>query len=275
MPKPPHNEHELELALSRFAGSSLGAIEWRNTMAGVILSQMLPAGCVVKGGASIRIRLGPANSRVTVDFDAARSIALEDFLAILRSKLESGWSGFSGTVKVQKQRTPQGVPHEYAMQPLDVKLAYRNHPWCTVRLELGYNELGDADEMEIRELPESVKSAFAALHLPIPAAAPLMALPFQIAQKLHGLSQSGSVRVRDMIDLQLIAACEDIDYKRTAEICRRLFAYRKMQLWPPVVAKGPGWDELYKSQIFRLPVLADCDSAVHWTNNFIAKIDNS
>ena len=49
MGKQPHNEHELELALTRLAGSNLAAVEYRDIMAGVILGQMLPQGCVAKG----------------------------------------------------------------------------------------------------------------------------------------------------------------------------------------------------------------------------------
>lgn len=37
MPKQPHNEHELELALTRLAGSSLASVVYRDIMAGVIL----------------------------------------------------------------------------------------------------------------------------------------------------------------------------------------------------------------------------------------------
>lgn len=58
---------------------------------------------------------------------------------------------------IRKQGSPKGVPFEYVMQPLDIKLAYRNHPWCTVRLEVSHNELGDADTLDMRELPEEIK----------------------------------------------------------------------------------------------------------------------
>ncbi len=275
MPKAPHNEHELELALYRFAGSNVEAVEWRDMMAGVILSQMLPPGSVVKGGSSMRMRLGPDRSRVTMDFDAARSIALDDFIQILRERLEIGWNGFTGEVRILKQGAPKGVPFEYVMQPFDVKFAYRNHPWCTVRLEVGHNELGDADEVELRKLPDSIQSAFIALGFPEPNPVPLMALPFQIAQKLHGLSQRGSGRVRDMIDLQMIVANERIDYVRTAEICRRLFVYRRMQAWPPFIVAQNDWDSLYNAQRFGLPVLASCNDAIDWTNRLIETIVNA
>ena len=76
MSKQPHNEHELELSLTRLAGSNLEAVKYRDMMSGVVLGQMLPAGTVVKGGSSLRLRFGPDNSRVTMDFDTARSVEL-------------------------------------------------------------------------------------------------------------------------------------------------------------------------------------------------------
>ena len=238
MAKQPHNEHELELALARLTGSNIAAVEYRDIMAGVILGQMLPAGTVVKGGTSLRLRLGPGNSRATVDFDAARNGELDDYIKSLRSLLEVGWADFTGEVAIRKQGSPTGVPFEYVMQPIDVKLAYRRHPWCTVRLEVSHNEIGDADTVEMRELPQKIKDIFAALNFPEPRPIPLMTIPFQIAQKLHGVTQRGSSRVRDLIDLQLIAESEDVDYVATAVVCRRLFKYRKMHTWPPKVVKA-------------------------------------
>ena len=37
MPKQPHNEHELELALTRLAGSNLAAVVYREMVVGVLL----------------------------------------------------------------------------------------------------------------------------------------------------------------------------------------------------------------------------------------------
>ena len=273
--KQPHNEHELELALVRLAGSNVAAVEYRDIMAGVILGQMLPAGTVVKGGTSMRLRLGPGNSRVTVDFDAARSVDLDVYIRELRSKLETGWADFTGEVTIRKQGSPDGVPFEYVMQPLAVKLAYRRHSWCTVRLEVGHNELGDADEFETRELPREIRDLFAALNFPNPKPIPLMKITFQMAQKLHGVSQRGSSRVRDLIDLQLIVNNEVLDLQETASVCRRLFKYRRMQSWPPEIVKAEDWDATYNDQRLNLPVLTTVDEAVAWANDLIAKIDNA
>ena len=275
MAKQPHNEHELELALTRLAGSNVAAVEYRDIMAGVVLGQMLPEGTVVKGGTSLRLRLGPGNSRVTVDFDAARSVELDGYIRSLRSLLEGGWADFTGEVAIRKQGSPSGVPFEYVMQPIDVKLAYRRHPWCTVRLEVSHNEIGDADVMEMRELPQKIKDIFAALNFPKPRPIPLMTIPFQIAQKLHGVTQRGSSRVRDLIDLQLIAKSVDVDYETTAEVCRRLFKYRRMHTWPPTVAKADDWDGVYDNQRGDLPVAASCDEAVAFVNDLIGRIDRA
>ena len=106
MAKQPHNEHELELALTRLAGSGVAAIEHRNLMAGIVLGQMLPAGTVVKGGTSFLLRLGPGNCRTTVDFDTARKGELGQFIVSLRANLEQGWAGFSAKSS-SKGRVPR------------------------------------------------------------------------------------------------------------------------------------------------------------------------
>jgi len=223
----------------------------------------------------MRLRLGPGNSRVTVDFDAARKTELDEYIKALRSLLEKGWADFTGEVAIRKQGSPAGVPFEYVMQPIDVKLAYRRHPWCTVRLEVSHNEIGDADIVDTRDLPQRIKDIFAALNFPEPRPIPLMTIPFQIAQKLHGLTQEGSSRVRDLIDLQLIARSEEIDLEATADVCRRLFKYRRMHTWPPRVLKNADWDGIYANQRGDLPVADSCDEAVALVNALIERIDKA
>ena len=103
-----------------------------------------------------------------------------------------------------------------------------------------------------------------------------MRLPFQIAQKLHGATGTGSGRPHDLIDLQLIMAGDGdrLDLEEVREVCRRLFKYRKQQVWPPVVAKGPDWEMAYATRRANLDVLPTVDEAVRWTNNLIATIEN-
>ena len=111
------------------------------------------------------------------------------------------------------------------------------------------------------------------LGFPVPKPIPLMPLPFQVAQKLHGVSASGSNRVRDLIDLQVIFAHDDVSLRVLRETCERLFRYRQCQPWPPLIVKGKGWDELYAAQRGSLPVALTVDKAIAWTNALVEKID--
>ena len=154
-----------------------------------------------------------------------------------------------------------------------LKLRFGNMatPWMTVPLEIGHNEIGDADEPEAA-LSEDVPPLFEALGLPIPTEVYLMPLHFQVAQKLHAVSSPNNNRARDLVDLQLIVNNGDLDIKKTAATCRRLFAYRQKQHWPPTIVKGKDWDDLYLSAKEDLAVLPSADESITWANTLIRKI---
>ena len=141
----------------------------------------------------------------------------------------------------------------------------------TVRIEIGHNEIGDADESEM-EMPGDMAALLVNLGFPSPKPIPVMKLPYQIAQKLHAVTTSGADRPHDLVDLQLICRQSNIDLATTKEICIRLFDYRRRQPWPPTVVKGEAWDSLYADAGRGLAVLPTCDEAVVWTNNLIARI---
>ena len=267
----PNSCTNLNKALLRLAGSDESFLDLRATMANVIVAQMLPNG-VVKGGSQLKLRFGPLASRVTMDLDTARSTDLDTFIRDFRLALATGWNDFTADLIVKAQASPRGMPFEYVMQPLDVKLRYRGRPWYTILVEVGHNEIGDADEAERLPVPEGVAAMFEQLGFPVPAPVPLMPLKFQIAQKLHGLSAKGSDRVRDVIDLQLMART-NLDRASVRAVCEKLFAYRKCQPWPPHVEKGATWDSLYQTARGTLPVLPTVDEAIVWVNAFIAALE--
>ena len=110
MPKVPHNEHMLELAIVRRAGNdNERALADRMTMANAIVGQLLGPGAGVKGGSSLRFRYGSADSRYTMDFDMTRKIGLEEFLSGFKRRLATGWSGFTGECDILPQANPRGV----------------------------------------------------------------------------------------------------------------------------------------------------------------------
>ena len=272
MSKRPNSRVNLDKAIERLFGTGAKFIEARSLLANAVVGQFLPDG-VAKGGTALKLRFGPLGFRATRDLDAARRGRIEDFGRTLEERLHEGWNGFTGAVVPGRPARPRGVPGEYVMRPFEVRLAYNGRPWCTVDLEVGHDEIGDADEPEY-VLSPAVADMFEALGFPAPAPIPLMPIPFQIAQKLHGATEPSGRRAHDLVDLQLILAQGEPDWARTRAVCLRLFDYRRQQPWPPTVSAGEDWPALYAEQAKGLPVLATVEEAVAWTNRLIERIDS-
>lgn len=272
--KRPNSRRNLDIAIDRLctnSGDEPGRV--KRLLASVIVGQMLPDGAA-KGGNSLKIRFGKDATRFSRDLDTARVSSLDDYISSLEDSLATGWCGFSGTIIPREPAAPKGIPTAYVMRPFEVKLAYNGKSWMTLPLEVGHNEIGDADD------PDMITSLEAAaimkeLGFPEPGPIPCMKLEHQIAQKLHAVSSPGSERAHDLIDLQIAVSNGDIDYTKTRAVCTRLFAYRAEQEWPPEISKGDGWDSLYASQADGLDVLPTVDDAVTWVNNLVARIDSS
>ena len=272
--KSPASKRLLDDAIQRLAGAKTYDLRYtglRAIIADVVIGQMLPD-CVVKGGSSLKLRYGAEHTRFTLDFDTASKLDVESFIKAARENLARGWNDFTGTMGIERPASPKGIPAEYIMQPFLVRLSYRGKSWCSVRLELSHNEIGDADEGETAPIASDILRLFEELGFPKPQNIPLMPLRFQIAQKLHGLSAPGSTRVRDIIDLQLIMRNSNVALPQIKPICERLFAYRKCHAWPPTITKGGGWEEQYGAQKFALPVLPSVDEAIAWANDLVRQI---
>ena len=274
MKNAPNSRINLDKAIRRFGGGFFQESDLRGLMANAIVAQMIGDG-VVKGGSGLKFRFGERNTRMTMDLDTAWKTGLDEFLKMLKDRLGTGWNGFSGDVKILRQASVKNLPFDYVMQPCDVKLKYLGRPWCTVRLEVGHNEIGDADSCDMVEVPQVLSDLFSFLALPKPGPIPVMHLEYQVAQKLHGLSAPFSKRVHDLIDLQLIISNGDLDLRLVGNICQRLFKYRKMQTWPPTIDVGEGWGATYTEQKGDLPVLPTIDEAVAWANELVKTIDKT
>jgi hypothetical protein len=115
--EPPTNLASLQARIRNVA-QERGQQERRiqRAIASTVVGQMLPDG-VVKGGTAMKIRVGEAGSRYTPDVDASRSrnVTVDDYVEQLRDRLERGWSGFTGTVRVLEPRQVEDVPPDYVM----------------------------------------------------------------------------------------------------------------------------------------------------------------
>ena len=271
----PKSRAALERAIVRYAGNdAVCANDLAVAFANAIVAQMVGAG-VVKGGTSLKFRYGDKMTRVTSDLDTAWSESLDSFLKDVGGKLKEGWNGFKGEVQILEQANPRRVPFDYVMQPCSVRLTYLGKAWRVVALEIGHNEIGDADVYDVVPVPKSIADLAASLAFPALGDIRVMKLEYQVAQKLHGVTEARSKRAHDLIDLQLIDSLHRLDFVRTGEICRQLFRYRRKQPWPPTVVKNEKWTEIYSVQKGDLPVLPTVDEAVTWANALIARIANA
>ena len=272
--KPPHNVAFLERAIRKIADSNENGIRLRTLMSNVIVGQFLD-GAVMRGGGALKLRYGGETTRYTMDFDAARYVEEAEFIERFGKRLQKGWNGFSGRLVRRPKARPKNVPEAYIMQHFEVKLTYNGHAWCTVLLEVSYNEVGDADSQDIISLDENIKHIFLALGFPEPNPVPLMCIAHQIAQKLHGVTDVKSVRTQDLIDLQLIMAHETVDLSEVRRICERLFANRKAQAWPPLFDVTEEWKVGYEKMKGDLAVLPSCEDAAMWLNELILMISQT
>lgn len=278
MIKPPRNEHELELRLVRLLGcDNQRMLVMRTMMANTIAGQFLPSGAILKGGGSLRFRYGSGHTRNTIDFDTTRKGELDDFLASLRTSLEVGWNGFTGHLVILPQASPQGVPFEYVMQPVDLKLRYKGQPWCTVNIEISHDEAGSSTKYDRVSPPEEVQEMFRRLGFPNPNPVALITLEHQMAQKLHAVSNPSSrnQRAHDLVDLQIIMKEGEVDLSKVQAICRSLFAHRRMHPWPTHISMRDAWRTIYDVQKRDLDVLENLEDAVAWANELIDKINNT
>ncbi len=266
----PTSVRSLEQRIRNLEGDDGLALRRRVGMALVVVGQMLPEGAI-KGGSAMALRYG-RGTRFTQDLDAARVRPLARFRSDFEESLVTGWAGFTGRLVEKAAPRPPAVPTAYVMQPFEVKLDYRGRPWCTVKFELGHNEIGDADEPEY-QLASDIADLFTEVGLEAPKPVPVMRADHQVAQKLHAASGEGSERARDLVDLQLIDKGEDLDLAQVKATCVRLFEYRRQQPWPPTVVAGDGWDTLYEAAVEDVDALPEVGAAVAWVNAFVARIE--
>lgn len=265
----PTNVRSLEQRIRNLEGSDGLGLRRRVGMALVVVGQMLPEGAI-KGGSAMALRYG-RGTRFTQDLDAARVQPLARFRSDFEDSLSAGWAGFTGRLVAKAAPRPPAVPTAYVMQPFEVRLDHRGRPWCTVKFELGHNEIGDADEPEYH-LAADLAGLFTEVGLEAPKPVPVMRSDHQVAQKLHAASGERSERARDLVDLQLLGRGQNLDLAQVAATCIRLFDYRRQQAWPPTIAADAGWDSLYAEAADGLDVLPTVGEAVAWVNEFVQRI---
>ena len=239
---------------------------------------------LLKGGTWLQHRL-PANARTTRDIDGLVRGDGDVFLRVLEQVLAEPWGPVTlrrGPVEVIDVPNKIIKPRRF-----DIIMELRGVTWRRIQVEISPDEAGIGDTFEAIE-----PTPLDRFGLPDPDALVGIALRFQIAQKLHAVSdphdppQFLNDRARDAPDLLLLRdLARDtgtptlVAIKRAGVAVFEARAAEATQLgyparhWPPVVTAYPHWQDDYRRAAESAGIGLTLEEAVAQVNAWIAEID--
>lgn len=298
--EPPTTIAQLSSSLEKVS-SELGVpvARVRRMLCTLIVSQMLPDAVAIKGGMGVKLRMGERGTRATADLDVSTKQRGEVFEEEFRARLAQGWGAvpaskgsrrrdpdapdrvaFTATLKPQPLHDPGLAQTQYLMHPYRVTLSFLDREWAGLDVEVSDPEIEPhartrrAVDDELIEL--NAHFGFGELQ-PVE----LVDLEYQIAQKIHALTDPEYARAHDLVDLQLLwSAGPDLSAVRV--FCQRTFTFRRAQSWPPLPLRAmEGWELAYNEAREETEVggnslvLADIASAREWFAPVIRSIDET
>lgn len=219
---------------------------------------------LLKGGVAIELRLR-GHARATKDVDLVFFGNPEDLGVDLDRALAEPYSGFS----FQRQEIGMGGGGHF--QRLEVKLLFGGRHWGTLKLEVATPDSRGVDGEPVPAIPIDE------FGITGPESIPCLSLRYQIAQKLHAVTERfrdrKNERFRDLIDLII---CGDLiaDMADVKEACLDTFAARGAHSWPPELFVPGDWAEPYTAlaEEMAFPV-ADVKEAAAQVRTMITAID--
>ena len=187
---------------------------------------------------------------------------------------------FTATVRRMKLHDPGLARPEYVMHPYRVSIAFIGTDWGALDVEVSDPEIDPyahtSTEIDSELVQFGAHFGFGGL-TPIE----LVDLEYQIAQKLHAVTDPAYRRAHDLVDLQLLwNANPDLSVLR--ELCVRTFNWRRQQVWPPLPLRPmAGWELAYadaraETELGGMtPVLPNVPSPRVWLEQVINAIDSS
>ena len=225
---------------------------------------------VTRGGVAMELRAGE-KARVTGDVDLVLRGDPEFLLAHLDASLADDYEEFSF-----ERNEPQPLELRPHVRRIRVKVAFRTKPFMTLVVEVAPVEAG-GDEIE-----EMVAHDLSTIGLDGPDIIPVLAVRWQIAQKLHAVTEpplrpgGENPRYWDLVDLQLLQALTGENLAPVKEACQRIFAARGQQSWPPQITTYPDWSDRYAAMASSLDMpIIDLGEAINVIHAFIYAIDAS
>jgi hypothetical protein len=223
---------------------------------------------LTRGGVSMELRAGE-KARGTRDVDLVLRGDPGSLLAHFDTAFAEDYEEFSF-----ERDEPQPLELRQHVHRIRVKAAFRSKPFMTIVVEVGPVEAGGED---MEELPAHDLST---VGLDGPEIIPVLAIPWQVAQKLHAVTEpplrlhGENPRYWDLIDLQILEAMIDGSLAPVKGACVRTFAARAQQPWPPRVTIYPDWPERYRTMATSLGMpITDVGEAIELIHDLIRRID--
>lgn len=218
---------------------------------------------LLKGGVAIELRVG-GSARATKDVDLVFFGDPEHLAEALDEDLEP-YSVFSFE-RHEIEGRGGGL-----FDRVDVRLLFRGRSWGTLTLEVASPDSQATDSEHVEAIPIDE------FGIEGPRSIRCLSLRYQIAQKLHAVTQrfeeGENDRFRDLVDLII---CRDLvhDLADVREACVDTFDARRLHAWPPELEVPGNWAEPYSAlaEEMGFPV-GDVDDAAAQVREFIGKID--
>lgn len=238
---------------------------------------------LLKGGTLLQHRLH-VTARATKDVDGLIRGDMNAFFAVLEEVLGDPWGPLTlrrGEVEIIDVPTKRIKPRRF-----DLYLELRGVTWRRVQFEVSPDEAGIGEEDEpVQSLPLS------GFGLPNPDAMVGIAIKFQIAQKIHAVTDPHEPprrindRPRDVVDLlllrDLIAATGDPGLDEVCDAAIAVFEARAAEAvllgfperhWPPVVRTHDHWREDFARAAGSAGLAISLHQAVDDVNAWIDRI---
>ena len=223
---------------------------------------------LIKGGASMELRLG-LGARTTKDIDIVFRGAPREMLDALEEAFAQPYGSFS----FRRKGSVEDI-RETGSRRLFVQVSFAGKDWQTLQIEVARPEATE---------PELVPVAIGITDFKLdgPERVTCLALRYQVAQKLHAVTEQPAGRANhrfwDLVDLQLQRELLDGDLARVREACVEIFAGRDLHPWPPELVIPADWRQPYAAAAGELDadLPLDVDSAADQVRDFIAAIDTA
>ncbi len=223
------------------------------------------AAFAIKGGIAMELRLGD-RARATRDIDLVLRGDTDHLANLLDAGLSKPYNGFAF-----RRREIGDHPVRSDVKQVEVQVLFARKVLCTPKLEIAPAETGHE---EFAALPGARLDE---VGLDGPELVQVLATPWQIAQKLHAVTERypagrENPRVRDLVDIQFLEAT-DPDIRKVRDACEQVFASRGQHPWPPDLKIPPSWTAGYEAIAATLAFpVTDVNEAAEAVRGYIERI---